>query len=63
MNLLRAEPILSILVANTTLLPSIFAVFAAFGHPLSDPQQHAIVGLASVVSAIIARQLVVPLPR
>jgi len=55
----QSEPILVLLAANSAILPSVFALLAAFNHPLTDAQQHAIVGLAAVVSAILARQSVV----
>jgi len=55
----QAEPILMLLAANSAVLPAIFGVMSAFGHPLNDTQQRAVVELAAVVTAFVARQSVV----
>lgn len=51
----QAEPILVLLFGNAGLWTAVFTLMSAFGHPLTDSQQHAIIGLAVVVSALIAR--------
>jgi hypothetical protein len=59
MRIYQSEPILLLLAANTAILPSVFSLLSAFNHPLTDAQQHAIVGVAAAISALIARQSVV----
>ena len=57
--LYQAEPILVLLLSNAALWPTVFSVLSAFGHPLSDSQQQAIVAVSALISTLIARQSVV----
>lgn len=55
----KAEPIIALLLGNAALWPTVFSVLSAFGHPLTDSQQQAIVGVSALISTLIARASVV----
>lgn len=55
----NAEPILVALLGSAAVWGGIFSLLAAFGHPLTDDQQHALVGLAIVLAGLLARSKVV----
>lgn len=54
----HAEPVLVGLITNAAFWPSVFALASAFGHPISDGQQHALMGASAVITSVILRQTV-----
>lgn len=60
--LLKAEPVLATLVGSSALLPAIFLTLSAFGYPLTDQQQHAVVALVAALGALLVRSQVTPTP-
>ena len=54
--ILRAEPILSALITNAAFWPTVFMAASAFGHPIPDNQQHALIAIAALISAVVLRQ-------
>ena len=56
MKLLRAEPILTALFTNAAFWPTVFMAASAFGHPIPDNQQHALIAIAGLITAVILRQ-------
>lgn len=52
----RAEPVIVSLVTNAAFWPTAFTVASAFGHPIPDGQQHALIGASALISGLIVRQ-------
>jgi hypothetical protein len=60
-NLWAREPVVITLVGSAAFWPALFELFASFGHPFTDPQQHAIVMFVGVLAAVgILRANVTP---
>jgi cytochrome c oxidase assembly factor CtaG len=55
----RAEPVIVSLLTNAAFWPTAFTVASAFGHPIADGQQHALIGASALISGLIVRQNVV----
>lgn len=51
----NAEPIIMALLGSAAVWAGLFSLLAAFGHPLTDQQQHALVAIATAIAAILAR--------
>lgn len=54
----RAEPILVALVTNAAFWPTAFELAAVFHHPVSDPQQHALIAASALITSVVLRQTV-----
>lgn len=50
---MKSEPVLTV-ASLTSLVTALVALLVAFGVPLSDDQQKALLGLAAVVAPIVA---------
>lgn len=60
LNLVKSEPLAAVFAACVTLIPLILAVFASFGHAMTDQQSHAVMALVAGVGVIVARSQVTP---
>ena len=54
----RAEPILVGLFTNAAFWPTAFEMAAVFHHPISDPQQHALIATSALITSVVLRQAV-----
>ena len=54
------EPVLLSIVGSGAVWAAIFAVMAAFGHPLTSEQQTALLALLGVIGALVGRSQVSP---
>lgn len=52
----RAEPVIVSLLTNAAFWPTAFTLASAFGHPIADGQQHALIGASALLTAAIVRQ-------
>lgn len=60
MNKFFGEPVLILVAGGTTLVQAILQFLIAFGTPISEPQQVAIVTLTGLIFALITRSQVTP---
>lgn len=59
-NLWDKEPVLLSLVGSGAVWVAVFAVMAAFGHPLTADQQTALLALLGAIGGIVGRSQVTP---
>lgn len=58
-----SEPILVALVGSGAVWGAVFALCAAFGHPLAPSQQTALLGLLGALGAVVGRTQVTPVAK
>ena len=59
-NLFSSEPVLVIMLGNTAFWNALFPLLNAFHLPVNDVQQHAILGMTTVLAALFVRSQVSP---
>jgi len=57
----QAEPLIASLLGSAAVWGALFALLAAFNHPLTPTQQGAITGLIAAIGTIIGRSQVTPI--